>query len=393
MSSEATPIEPGRPADFLRRAEWWVAVWAIVISAAGYLFIRSATYGFDNESLATKQVLFLGAGAAVVLAVLVTPYLKLTRYVWWIYAFSILFLVGLPFLGVRINGAQRWYRILGFGLQPSEFAKVAVILGLAAWFRYRPAQGLRNGLLVPLAIVSLPVLLILKQPDLSSSLVFWPVMLAVCYAAGASIRTLVAFVVVGVLALVLAYFTLMHDYQRARVDVWIDHFSWTKEQVLTDPEVKRQLRVHGYQPWQALIAIGSGGMFGQGYLQGTQSRFDFLPYRSGDYVFAVVCEELGMLGAIAILLAVFALCLAILGVAMRTREPFGRLVAVGIAAWIGAQTIMHVAVCCWFVPATGLPMPLVSHGGSSTLAAAIAIGLVLNISARRPWTLGSTGFR
>jgi rod shape determining protein RodA len=184
----------------------------------------------------------------------------------------------------------------------------------------------------------------------------------------------------------------LHDYQNERVLVWLDHFGWDRAAVDGDPDVRAVLLDNGYQPWQGLIAVGSGGLTGQGYLQGPQSRFDFLPYRSGDYLFAVVAEELGFVGAAGLVLLYLALVAVILRIGMRTRERFGRLCVVGVATWLGAQAFLHVAVCAWALPATGLPMPLVSQGGSVTVAAALGIALVLNIGARREPVLASDGF-
>lgn len=192
--------------------------------------------------------------------------------------------------------------------------------------------------------------------------------------------------------LVFAYFELMHDYQRGRVDVWLDHWSWDDSNIYTH-EVREVLRDKGFQPWQALIAMGSGGWGGYGLGLGPQNRYDFLPYRSEDYVFAVVGEEGGFLGALLVLGLVAALVARLLVIAARTRERFGKLVCVGVAAWLGAQTLFHVAVCGWLVPSTGLPMPLLSYGGSSTLAMLLALALCVNIGARREPILSGDGFR
>jgi rod shape determining protein RodA len=294
-----------------------------------------------------------------------------------------------------INGSRRWFNVLGFSLQPSEFAKIAVILALASWLRFRDKAKTVDGLFVPIVITAVPVALVFLQPDLGSSLVFWPILLAMCYAAGTPVRSLAGLVAVGAALLVLAWFTVLHDYQRTRVEVWATHFSWSDPEQMTSGErrdMQEMLRGDGYQPWQALIAIGSGGVSGHGYLQGPQSRFDFLPYRAGDYVFAVVAEETGFLGAFGLVILHLGLVLLLLGIARRTRERFGRLLAVGVAAWLGTQALLHVAVCAWLLPATGLPMPFVSQGGSGTIAAWIGVALAVNVGARREPVLASDGF-
>ncbi|MFN6192901.1 MAG: FtsW/RodA/SpoVE family cell cycle protein, partial [Planctomycetota bacterium] len=232
---------------------------------------------------------------------------------------------------------------------------------------------------------------VLRQPDLGSSLVFGPVLLAMCYAAGASARSILLVVLFGLGVAAIAYVELLHTYQRDRVDVWLDHWRWDETNLGTF-DVREKLRGDGFQPWQALIALGGGGLYGAGLGHGPQNRFDFLPYRSEDYLFAVVGEEVGWLGAMAVLGLVAALVTMLLATAMRTRERFGRLVCVGVATWLGTQSLIHVAVCGWLVPATGLPMPFLSYGGSSALSALLGVAVCVNIGARREPVLAGDGF-
>ncbi len=380
------------PLEVLRRLPWWLVLIAVTICSMSLLFIHSATSAQpEYADLAARQTLFLCVGAILGLGTVIVPYARAMRYAWVIYFCVIAALLALPLFGSVLNGARRWYRVFGFGVQPSEFAKLAVILVLASWLRFRAKARTFEGLLIPILITAVPVGLIMMQPDLGSSLVFWPVLLAVCYAAGTRGRTLLVLVVLGLIGLVAAYFTVMHEYQQERVEVWLQHFSWDREAVERN-DVTEVLRDAGYQPWQSLIAIGSGGMTGFGYMHGPQSQFDFLPYRSGDYLFSVVAEETGLLGALTVLGLQMALVVAILAVAARTRERFGRLLAVGVATYLGTQTLLHIAVCAWMVPATGLPMPLFSYGGSSTLVALLSLALVLNVAARRVPVLAADGY-
>ena len=232
----------------------------------------------------------------------------------------------------------------------------------------------------------------LRQPDLGSSLVFGPVLLAMCFVAGAPIRSIVGVILASVGLGVVAYFSLLHDYQLDRIHAWWSHWG-IGPGAIESHEVREMLRNDGFQPWQALIALGAGGWTGFGLGQGPQNRYDFLPYRSEDYVFAVVGEEAGWLGCLLVLAIYFAVVLGIFAMAMRTRERFGRLVCVGVGTWIGAQGLMHVAVCAWLVPSTGLPMPGLSYGGSSTLAMLLGIALCLNVGARPEPVLAGDGFR
>ena len=376
----------------LLRMNGWVALLTAAIALVGCAFIRSATLDEpDFAVLASKHVMVLLLAAASGLALVLVPYPRLLRRAGLLYAAAFVGLVLLPFLGVVVNGARRWYRLPGFYVQPSEVAKLAVIIALAAYLRFRRAGRAGDALLVPLLITTVPAVLVARQPDLGSALVFVPVMLAMCYAAGVSGRKLLALVAILAAALVASYL-VMHDYQRARIHTWFDHFSWVEGDVDGEEEMTRALRGYGYQPWQALIAIGSGGMFGFGLEQGPQNRYGFLPYRFDDYIFAVVAEETGLAGACGLIALQGLLVAGLLSIALRTRERFGRLIAVGVAAYFATQTLVHVAVCVWLIPSTGLPLPLVSYGGSSAVVSVWAVCLALNVSAHRQPVLAADGF-
>lgn len=370
----------------------WPLLCTLALALCGLVFIGSATQ--DDAVFGTQQArqgLFLATSAGVGFFVLLPHYVHLMRLSWFFYGATVLALLGLPLFAPEINGARRWYAFPGFSIQPSEFAKLAVVLALAALLRFKSRAHTFDGLFLPMLVVAVPALLILRQPDLSSALVLGPVLLAMCYAAGASGRSILLVVGIGAALAVFAYFELMHDYQQERVSVWLQHWSWSDAD-LHKIEVRQVLRDAGYQPWQSLIALGSGGLTGYGLGQGPQNRYDFLPYRSEDYIYAVIGEETGWLGCACVLLLVLGLVLSLLHVALRTRERFGRLVCIGVATWIGAQSLMHVAVCGWLVPSTGLPMPLVSYGGSSTLATVLGIAICCNIGARREPILAADGF-
>jgi rod shape determining protein RodA len=377
----------------LQNIDGWLVLTVLALCLTGLVFIGSATaddavFGAQQG----RQALFVAVGLGVGCFVILPHYVHILRGAWVLYGAAVLALVGLPFFAPEINGARRWYAFPGFSIQPSEFAKIAVVLALAAMLRFKSRARTFDGLLVPMLVAAVPALLILKQPDLGSSIVFGVVLLAMCFAAGAPARSILLLMGISALVLVVAYFELMHEYQRERIDVWIQHWGWNDSNLHTH-EVRNVLRDAGYQPWQALIAMGAGGFAGFGLGQGPQNRYDFLPYRSEDYVFAVVGEEGGFLGVLLVLSLVAALVYGLLSIAMRTRERFGKLVCVGVAAWFGAQSLFHVAVCGWLVPSTGLPMPLISYGGSSTMAMLLALAICVNIGARREPILAGDGFR
>lgn len=381
--------------------DWVTVILAGVLALCGLVFIDSATADdLSGRSLAGKQGFVLVMGLVVGAVTVSTHYGRVMRAAWLLYGATVIALALLPWFGVVVNGAQRWYKLPGgFLLQPAEFAKLGLILALASYLRFRHKARIWDGLLVPIGITLVPATLILKQPDLGSSLVLWPVLLAMCLVAGAPPRAIVRVALLGLVVGVAGYF-VMRDYQRGRIDTWREHFAWQPEAVVADNDPAREaaakmrvrLRDTAYQPWQALIAIGSGGWSGFGIGRGPQNIHDFLPYRESDYVFAVVAEETGLLGCIGVLGLQMALALRLLWIAARSRERFGRLLAVGVATYLGAQSLMHAAVCAWLVPATGLPMPLVSYGGSSTLVALLGIALALSVSARREPVLSADGF-
>lgn len=378
--------------EVLRRLDWHVVLLVGALAAAGVLFIHSAT--LDDPQFASqdgKQVLFLAIGAGLGGLVLLVPYARVLRLAPALYVLALLALLMVRWLGVELNGARRWYRLAGFQLQPSEFAKLLTVVMLAAVLRWHARAGSQGGWLRPFAVAALPAGLVLAQPDLGSSLVFWPPLFAMCYVAGMRGRTLGTIVGIGCCLLLLLYLFGLHDYQQSRIDTWLAHFGWDGE-IVDSEAVRDAIRGSAWQPWQSLIAIGSGGWSGFGLFHGPQNRFGYLPYRSSDYLFAVVAEETGWLGAALVLLGQFLLAALLLAIALRTRERFGRLLVVGVATWLFAQSWMHVAVCAWMLPAKGLPMPLLSAGGSATIATLLGIALALNVGARREPVLAGDGF-
>ncbi|MCA8949024.1 MAG: FtsW/RodA/SpoVE family cell cycle protein [Planctomycetes bacterium] len=376
----------------LRNVSPWPLLFAGALSLCGLSFIGAAT---EHDALfadqSGRQSLFFACAVGLGFFLLLPHYVHYLRAAWVFYGLAIAALLGLYVFAPEINGSRRWYALPGFSIQPSEFAKLAVVMALAALLRFKNRARTFDGLVVPMLVASVPALLIMRQPDLGSSLVFGPVLLAMCYAAGAPPRSILAVIAVGAVVAVVGYLYLLHGYQQQRVEVWLEHWGWN-EITITDPQVRDRLRGPGYQPWQALIALGGGGLAGFGLGQGPQNRYDFLPYRSEDYVFAVVGEETGWFGCLVVIALVAGLVLSLLHTAQRTRERFGKLVCVGVATWIGAQSLMHIAVCGWLVPATGLPMPFVSYGGSSALATVLAVALCANIGSRREPILAGDGF-
>ncbi|MCC6669952.1 MAG: FtsW/RodA/SpoVE family cell cycle protein [Planctomycetes bacterium] len=378
-----------KPLQVLARLDWWLVLLAATLSGLGLLYLRSATQTeFEGRHLRQAGFLALGVGTGAILILL--PYARVLRGAWPIYGAVLLALVLLPWFGADPrNGARRWYSVGGFSLQPAEFAKLALILVLASWLRFRAKAATFEGLVVPVLLALVPGVLILRQPNLSSFLVLWPILLAMCWAAGTPGRTLLGLVAVGLAVLVAGYFFFLHGYQSERIDTWLAHFTWAD---WDQREARAAFLDAGLQPMNSLIAIGSGGWTGAGLGQGPQNVYGFLPYRSEDYIFAVVCEETGLLGALTVLGLLAGIVFACLRAAFLVRERFGRLVCVGVAAWLATQGLVHAYVCAWLLPSTGQPLPLVSYGGSAILVVCLGLALVLNIGARREPVLGGEAF-
>ena len=361
---------------------WHLLLLALVLTGVGLLFVHSTANTSEQFSrLDEKQLLFVAASLLLFAGTLALPIQWLRELAAPAYLVCLLLLIGLFWFGVRLNGAVRWYHILGFGLQPSEFTKLALILLLAQYLRFRSRAGWVESLAVPVVLAAIPAFLVMRQPDLGSSMVFFPVMLAMSYAAGASGRQ-IGGLTAGAAALGVLAWPHLHDYQRLRVLMW-----WRQDHLTA-----AELAGPGYQMHQSLIAVGSAGWTGFGYQQGPQNRLDFLPFRSVDYIFAVVVEEIGILGAAAVLLGFLLLVLGHYLLALRIRERFSRLVVVGVGTWLGTQAFIHASVCTSLLPATGLPMPFFSAGGSALLTAFLALGLVCNVAARQEPVLAPDGF-
>ena len=390
MSARAHPLM------VFKMLDWWLVLVSLALVLVGLVFIHSATrYDPLFVGQHNRQALFVLVSAGLGGILVLIPYPRIMRFAWLIYAGVVVALLLIPFFGTTINGARRWFMLPGFAIQPSEFAKLAVIFALAAWLRFRSEGRLFDNVLMPLGIACVPAFLVMRQPDLGSALVFCPVALVMAYSAGARVRHLLWVAFLGLFAALFAYFFLLQDYQLERISAWRGHFGWNPELAVgaEREEIRNLIRGPAYQPWQSLIAIGSGGWFGFGIGAGPQNRYDFVPYRNADYIFSVVAEEAGLLGVIGLMFLQGALVLILLRIASRSRERFGRILVVGIATFLGAQTLMHIAVCAWLIPSTGLPLPLMSYGGSSTMVTVLALAMALNVGARRQPVMASDAFR
>ncbi len=380
-------FEPGRFRGGEERDPWWFVVDPILILAVagitsmGTLLVFSATRGPATElipadtSFLERQVFFAIAGAALGAVAAVVNIERIRSLVSVGYLGLIGLLFGILLFGADINGAQAWFRFGSFTFQPSEPGKLVLIVTLATVFSgggvgfQRMAAGL--------ALAALPIGMILLQPDLGTVLVYIVITAVMIMMSNISMRLIVLLVLAAITAITMIFTSdVLQDYQKNRLTVFV-----------LDEEAVSQLgpdaiRV-AYNAEQSQIAIGNGGLTGTGLFQGTQTSSNLVPEQQTDFIFSVAGEELGFRGA-AILLGLFALVVVrIWRVAVRATDEFDRLLAIGIMAMFVFQVFQSAGMTMGMMPVTGIPMPLVSYGGSSMLTSMIAIGLVLGVHRRR----------
>jgi rod shape determining protein RodA len=369
-----------------------VLIPALLISIGGVAFIYSATTDFEllAEGLATqrgfhlRQLAFLIVGMTAMLFVALMPprWLSGHWYVWFV--LGILLLAAVLVFGREVNGAKRWIAIGGgLNLQPSELCKPLMIMALAGYLRYHKSVDSLGTLAMCIAITGAFVVPILLQPDGGTALLFVPVAGAMIWVAGGNRMYMGILAALGAAVAPAAYLGgLLHDHQVKRVNTYIASLAGE----IADPTGD------GYQLFQSMTAVGSGGLTGQGFGMGSQSQLAFLPERHTDFIFCVVAEEKGLMG-VAVFMALFGFMLvSILNVARVTREPFSRLIIVGVGAMFFCQAAINLGVVTGVVPVTGMTLPLVSYGGSSLLSAWMLLGLVANVAIQPVRTIGRATF-
>jgi rod shape determining protein RodA len=355
---------------------WLFVVLVSMIAAVGYVALYSAGGG-SAEPYAAKHAIRFGFGLVMMISIAMIDIRLIAKLSWLGYLGGIALLVLVLLHGNVGKGAQRWIDIGPIQLQPSELMKIMLVLGLAAWFHRASWERIGNPLfLIPAGIMILvPVGLILKQPNLGTALITGVVGTAVLWAAGVRWWKFAALGAAIAVAAPIAYEHL-HDYQRARITTFLDPES--------DPLGA------GYNIIQSKIALGSGGLWGKGFLQGTQGHLNFLPEKQTDFIFTMLAEEFGLVGALtvlALLLLVVAFCFM---VAFRSRHQFGRLLAVGLGTNFFLYVFVNVAMVTGSIPVGGVPLPLISHGGSAMLTTMLGFGLLLSAHIHRDAELGVT---
>lgn len=350
---------------------------AVLLAVVGLFAIYSATHqslsavGLDPGRFVKRQITFLAVAAILLLLVASVDYRLFKVYAGLAYISSLvlLVLVRTP-LGTSVKGSQRWFELFGFQLAPSEIAKLAVIGMLAAFLSEIRGDLTLRDLFRASGLAALPAALVFLQPDLGTSIVFVAILVGILVVAGARARHLGVLALTAV-ALIFAGFQvgLVKEYQLERLRAFLD-----------SANVDEAAR---YNREQAEIAIGSGGLVGLGYLQGTQTNLDFVPEQHTDFIFTVVGEEFGFLGAGALLSLYGVVLWRAFRIAMMSKDPFGTYLAAGIASMFALQMFVNIGMNIGIMPITGIPLPFVSYGGSSLLLNAIAIGVLESVHMRR----------
>jgi len=358
----------------IQNFEWPLLVMGLLVAIVGIINLVSAAPGGVEHGMPTtaaRQLVWLGVGFAGMLAMLVPDYRMLERMALPIYAGCTLLLVLVLLTAPVINGSQRWLVLGAMRLQPSELAKLAMLVLFARLVARRdPSRdvGLLD-LVIPAILIAIPAGLVLSQPDLGTALIIALVSGTYLLVARVRLALLAALAVTGIGAATVAWFFYLHDYQKDRVLVFLD------------PD--RDPLGSAYHAIQGQIAVGSGGLFGKGWTKGPQSQLDFLPEQQTDFVFSVLAEEWGFVGASTVLLLYLGILIRGLMIAHASKDAFGSYLSLGVVAllfWAGA---INVGMVIGALPVVGVPMPFLSYGGSSLLTCMFALGLLMNVSMRR----------
>ncbi|NBB69724.1 MAG: rod shape-determining protein RodA [Alphaproteobacteria bacterium] len=355
--------------DKLARVSWAYVAAIVLLGAVGYAMLYSAAGG-SHEPWAWRHAVRLAFGVLVMLFVaLVDPRLW-HRFAYLAYGGAFAALVGVEIVGSLAKGAQRWIDLGFVQLQPSELMKVALVLALARYFHGAtpPQVGRPLFLLPPIAMIAAPALLVLKQPDLGTAVMLLASGAVVLFLAGVRWWKF-ALVGGGAAAALPLIWGRLHAYQRERVLTFLDPDQ--------DPLGA------GYHIIQSKIALGSGGFWGKGFLEGTQAQLSFLPEKHTDFVFTMLAEEQGLAGGLAVLALYLVVFLMGLVFALRTRSQFGRLVAAGASVTFFLYVVINVAMVTGLIPVVGVPLPLVSYGGTAMMTVMVGCGLALGIDVHR----------
>jgi len=348
----------------LRRSDPALPALTLIIMAAGLAVLYSASHNFGSQFL-VRQLLWIGLGTVFISLILFINYYRIAGFSYYLYGFNILLLIAVILFGSVRMGAKRWLSFGGVSFQPSEFAKITVILALARYLGDIDRSDFRPGHFFAAAMIAFfPVLLIMKQPDLGTSLIFFPILLVMLYWKGVDIRYILSLIFMALAAAPIGWH-LLKDYQKSRLLVFIN------------PNMEPLGA--GYTIIQSKIAIGSGWLFGKGWLAGTQNQLNFLPERHTDFIFSVAGEEWGFMGSCILVLLYLMFIKKVFRIAESSSDGCAGLTAAGIMTMFLLHVVINIAMTMGLMPVVGLPIPFISYGGSWMVASMIAVGILLSI--------------
>lgn len=367
-----------------RNLDWVLILTVLAVEAFGLVMIGSATQVFGSLEYGyfyvQRQMIWILLGWGLIAFILTVDYNYLTRFATPLYIFMVLALLAIfiPGVGIEKLGAKRWIGIRDvFELQPSEFAKITLIITLS-YHLSRIEKFDRFTDLIPVFLhAGVPMLLIMRQPDLGTSLVFLAIVFAMLFMAGAPLKWLLS-VYGGGLAAVIGWI-----WAHTKYGIWLPlkEYQLNRLLVFINPELDRL--GSGYHIIQSKIAVGSGGLFGKGIGLGTQNTLEFLPEQHTDFIFAVIGEELGFIGALLVLCGLLFLLYRAVRIVAQAKDPFGLYLATGVVAMLFFHIFTNVGMTISLMPVTGIPLPFISYGGSSLLTNSVGVGILLNVYMRR----------
>ena len=353
----------------LRRITWGLILVLTVTAMVGVAMLYSAANG-NFDPWASRQAIRYGAGLVMMIGIALIDIRILLSWAYGIYGVALAMLALVEIMGITGMGAQRWINLGFFQIQPSEMMKVALVLALARYYHGLSLEDCRRfrALVAPLLLVLAPAALVLRQPDLGTAIMLMLTSAALLLAAGVRLRIFAAIAVAGLAAVPVAW-QFLRDYQKERIFTFLD------------PE--RDPLGAGYQILQSKIALGSGGLLGKGFLNGTQSHLSFLPERQTDFIFTMLAEEFGLMGGLT-LLALYTLIL-IYGfiIGLGAKSQFARLVATGVTATFFIYVFINIAMVTGLIPVVGVPLPMVSYGGTAMVTIMVGVGLLMSIYVHR----------
>jgi len=357
---------------YLRNLDWILILTVILLTGTGLLLISSATHGdalaAGTNRFVQRQGIFLAVNVLLIIGIIIQDYHSLERIALPLYGFTLLLLLGVMFFGHTSLGAQRWIRIGPVTFQPSEFSKAFMIICLAAFLDKRSLYLDQWKDYIPAVLfMFVPFFLVLRQPDLGTALVFAAIAFSMFWVCGFKVKWIAALAGTFVAAAPVLW-QFLHEYQKNRIRVFLN------------PELDPFGA--GYHVIQSKIAIGSGMLWGKGFMQGTQSQLNFLPENHTDFIFAVAGEEFGFAGAIFILLLYILLIWRGLTIALNAEDRFGTLLATGITGMYLFHVFVNVGMTIGIMPVTGVPLPFLSYGVSSLTTNMLLAGILLNINLR-----------